>query len=158
MERCFIINKDTRLYKAYKKYEDNSKANNEIIKKFMSDNGIESNLYCCISSNVFAIVPTDADRRKFGANLTKKEYGQGLRAFNKRSKISKAYEKLNLPVVYKPTLWHYVNFMRAGTRLFMLDDVLYATLEGEEITPTTEFPDGWEEIKRSEFYAILEEL
>lgn len=157
MERCFTINKETKLYADYKKYEENAESNNEIIDKFMKDNGIETNLYCCISSDIFAIVPTETDKQKFGAYLTQKDWGSGLRSFNKRSKISKDYQKLNIRIVRKPMLGLYVGFMSARVRLFMLNDTLYATLDSEEITSKTPFPDGWEEIKRSEFYKVLEE-
>lgn len=157
MERCFTISKEAKLYEAYKKYEDNVKSNNKIIDKFMKDNGIEANEYCCISRDTFAIVPTESDVQKFGASLTQKDWGHGLRAFNKRSKICKAYKNLDLNIVHRPMLWQYVPFSSAAVRLFMLDDVLYATLDGKEITPETHFPTWFNEIKRSEFYRILEE-
>lgn len=157
MERCFIIGKETKLYKDHKKYNENVKSNNKIIDKFMRDNGIEASEYCCISNDTFAIIPTESDKQKFGASLTKKDWGYGLRAFSKRSKIFKAYKNLNLNIVCRPVLWQYVYIERAGVRLFMLDDILYATLDGEGITPETQFPTGWNEIKQSEFYRILEE-
>lgn len=157
MERCFTISKGTDLYEAYKKYEDNVEVNNEIIKKFMNDNGIETELYCPISKDIFAIVPTDADKEKFGKYLTQKDWGHGLRAFNKSCKVSKEYAKLNLTIVHKPFIGQHVSFFSARTRLFMLNGILYATLDSKEITPKTDFPKGWQEIKRSEFYKILED-
>ena len=49
-------------------------------------------------------------------------------------------------------------FLRMRSRLFMYENVLYASVEAEGVRSDMDMPDGWEEIKRSEFYKVIEKL
>ena len=163
MERCFIISKGCKLHNDYMAYIEGTKKNNEIIKKFFEENGIEAKSYS-LKSNSLAIIPTESDLNKFKQKFKKVPSattdGNTLYEFKKNSVIGKAYIELKLKVLHKPMVGFYLGelFLRMRSRLFMYENVLYASVEAEGLRSDMDMPDGWEEIKRSEFYKVVEKL
>lgn len=50
------------------------------------------------------------------------------------------------------------SMMSGRNRLFDYEGTLYATVDSNEINKETVFPDGWREISRGEFYALLDKI
>lgn len=161
MERCFIISENSELYHDYMAWKTNVKKNNETMKEFLYNMGIETSEYSL--SDRLGIVVTESDLEKFKNQLTRQPVqfcGKlGLYEFKKNSPVGKAYTALGLKVIYKPNVaWCADILVRScQTRCFMHNGILYVTMEADEIKSDTEFPDGWNDIKRSDFYKMLEE-
>lgn len=162
MERCFIVNENSELYRDYMDWKTNIIQNNKTMKEFLDNMGIETSEYSL--TDRLGIVVTESDLEKFKNQLTKNPiqfYGKlGLYEFKKNSPVGKAYTALELKVMYKPNVAWYADVLvigRCQTRCFLHNGNLYATIESEEINKDTEFPDSWNEIKKSDFYKMLEE-
>lgn len=164
MERCFTISESSELYRDYTAWQENFERNTPIVRDFLRQQGIKAK-YFSFEQDVLYIAPTDEDLTKFHNQFKKVPEkwikGKGLfYAFKKNSSIGKVYIALGLKVLYKPLLGMYIDvpIRRCSRRLFMYKNILYVTLESDEIAADTEFPEGWEEIKRSDFYKVLEEM
>lgn len=165
MERCFIIESDSALHKKYFDYIALRDKNNDIIKRFVSENITERTnfTYATYRDRSFAIALTDEEYEKFKPQLLKDytyvEDGK-LCTFKKRSTIGKLYAQLDIEPAGKPNLQWNLNFlfMRGRTRLFDYDGILYGTVDSSEIDADTKFPDGWQEISKSEFYAVIDKI
>lgn len=161
MERCFIISENSELYRDYMAWKTNIIQNNKTMKEFLDNMGIEASEYSL--TDRLGIVVTESDLEKFKNQLTKNPvqfYGElGLYEFKKNSPVGKAYTALGLKIIYKPNVAWSADILvrRCQTRCFLHNGNLYATIESDEISKDTEFPNSWNEIKRSEFYKILEE-
>lgn len=157
MEKYFIVTEGSRLRKEYFEYRKNLKIINEKVKLFTEKHGIEANGYCAYD-DLFMISPTEKDSEKFRGVLAN-PYENGITPFKKSSKINKDWIKTlkenNLKVLHKPDLWEYF-YVRGSfsTRLFDVDKVVYASMRADMDIKT---PEGFTEIKASEFYKIIEE-
>lgn len=166
MERCFIIESSAKLHKKYFDYIALRDKNNGIIKKFVSENITDERKNFTYSTNYdhsFSIVLTDEEYEKFKPQLLKNYTFTGdgkLYTFKKRSPIGKLYAQLNIEPAGKPSIQWNLNFplMRARTRLFDYEGVLYSTIDSGEIADKTKFPEGWREISKSEFYAVIDKI
>lgn len=161
MERCFVIESSAELYKRYYAYEDLWKKNHETIKKFVADNITEAKSYSYKAYGFFSITLDDDTYEKFSSQLMKNyEYAgeKKLYTFKKRSPIGKLYAALNIEPAVKPcALWE-TCIMAGRNRLFDYEGILYATVDSTEIDTKTTFPDGWQEISKSEFYAVIDKI
>ena len=161
MERCFIIESSAKLHKRYYAYEDLWKKNHETIKKFVAENITKAKGYSYKAYGTFSITLDNDTYEKFKSQLMKNyEYAgeKKLYTFKKRSPIGKLYAALNIKPAVKPcALWE--TYIMAGrNRLFDYEGVLYATVDSGEINKETIFPEGWREISKSEFYALIEKI
>lgn len=155
MEKFYIVNKDTELYKDYFDWKANMKAFNEKAIEFLDKWGIEATQYVPRKTELI-IDPTENDEVKFKEDFTRREY-EGLKQFKVRSDIGKAWVEhiKDMSILSRPTLFLYFReTLNCSSRLFHIQDELYCTLESKG-----EFgnPKGLTEIKGSEFYKIIEE-
>lgn len=161
MERCFIIESSAKLHKSYYAYEDLWKKNHETVKKFVAENITEAKGYSYKAYEVFSITLDDNMYEKFKSQLIKNyEYvgEKKLYTFKKRSPIGKLYAALNIKPATKPcALWE-ARIMAGRNRLFDYKGTLYATVDSTKIDTETTFPEGWLEISKSEFYALIDKI
>lgn len=160
MEKFFIVTDKSRLKKDYEDYLENSKKVNELAKEFMDAHGFETHHYG-VRGDIFFIVPTREDKVNFSNQLYKDSQGNGLVGFKKNSKMGKAWidllEDKKITVQDKPSLPLYFStfFGRSSSRLFKVKDIVYCSIDAN--TQKIDNPEGFEEIKASEFYKIIEE-
>ncbi len=134
---------------------------NEIVKDFMINNEIETHEYAIgMRENYFAIVPTQKDYDMFNQQMKKDSRVNTLSSFKKNSTIFKDLFKIledkDMKVLHKP----FIQFAfpccgRSRSRIFEHNGVVYASYEHE-----TDFenPKGFQEIKASEFYKVVEDI
>lgn len=159
MEKYFIVTKDASLHDDYFAYKNNDRDISVIAKEFMEQYGIEAKQYAR-SSGSFYISATQNDYEKFKP-MFKKDKINGLYEFKKNSEIGKAWIELlkskDLKVLHKPFIAFEFSKFNGGkysTRLFDIDGVVYLSFDcGYEV----DTPDGFKEIKASEFFKIIED-
>lgn len=158
MEKYFIVTEKSDLHKDYLDYRENSRLINEHYKEFAKENDIEAEEYCP-SNKYLHIIPTEKDLERFDKVLLKPT-GQGLRSFKLNSKIAKNWAKSltekGLKVLSKPYIPFYFRngFGRSRTRIFNIGEAVYCSYEADR--NNIECPEGFIEIKASEFYKIIE--
>ena len=154
MEKYFRIPKEHRIYGMYVEFKEMSKRINEAFVEFSKEQGITTNEYYQTTDRLY-ICPTDEDTEKFGKYFKKDSPGE----FKKNSAPSKAWvgkcRELGLKMMYKPHLaWEFDVFGPTKQRIFMIEDILYASLMADCDFPV---PKGLEEIKASEFFKVIED-
>lgn len=158
MEIYFKVKKDNPIYKKYFEWWNNLDVIKKKWEQFRKLVGIESTQF--VPKKELYIVPTENDLIKFGRFFYKQDYGKGLRKFKKTSSVQKDWERFcknNLELIDKPTLFYDFPVMgKTRTRLFHYKDEVYASIENEFIDENYIVPKGYEEIKASEFYKIIE--
>lgn len=177
MERCFIVSKESDYFKDLEIYIENCEEQRQFIIKFFKEKGIEASQYivggdgfvnCPFNeyskkSIKLRIVPTDKDFVNFGKMLCKKDE-RGLCAFRKSSSIGKEFtqrcidEKVVINL-YPPRVSDYfqsLGFMRCSYEQFKHNDKLYLKVSSERLKEN-DTPEGFKEIKLSEYYLIKEE-
>lgn len=157
MEKFFIVKEGLKLNRDYWEYREGLKAVEEYVDKFMKSHDIEANAYYTSTEKLY-IVPEGNDLEKFDKKLGKQEEN-GLRAFKANSSIGKEwkiYVKENeIKFVHKPFVGIYFSgFGRSKSRLFHIDKILYCTYECDYDFNT---PNGFNEIKASEYYKAVED-
>ncbi|MEY8352507.1 hypothetical protein AALB39_04030 [Lachnospiraceae bacterium 54-53] len=161
MEKFYIVTDESEYRKAYLDYQQNSKDVNEIVKDFMINNEIETHEYAIgMRENYFAIVPTQKDYDVYGKQLKKDSRVGVLSSFKKNSSIFKELFKIleekNMEVLHRPFIqFAFPCFGRGRSRIFEHKGIVYASYEHE-----TDFenPKGFQEIKASDFYKVVEEI
>lgn len=160
MERFFKIKKDYYIYKDYFEWWNNLKVQKEAWKKFKSMVGIESD-YVAFNENLI-FVPTENDVIKFGRFLSKVDLGSGAKQVKRTSTLQKDWANFiknnNVKLLHKPNIvFDFAIDGQIKTRLFHYDEDLYCSVD---IGSETEYkvPKGYEEIKGSEFYKIMEKI
>ncbi len=156
MERFFEVTPASALHKEWIEYKENDRRVREQFKKFAGEQGISADEYYVADDSVF-IVPTEADKEKFG-NALLRPLENGLCQFRKASKVSKAWvqglKDADLKVIRKPMLMLYLKARqgRFRSRLFDQDGSVYCSMDpcGDDT------PEGFQEMKGSEFYKLLE--
>lgn len=157
MEKFFKVTEASQLHNDWITYKANRKEIREIANAFKASQGIEATGHY-VSSDAIYIVPTENDRTKFGKVLCKPG-NENLQLFRKNSKIGKAWVALmrerGLKVLHKPPLPFYFPRFSGGryrSRLFDIDGELYCSLDpaGDVV------PEGFTEMKASEFYKLVE--
>jgi len=159
MERYFEVTGKSDLYNEYLAYKNSQKVLHYISTQFMSVYGIETDGYAN-QGNTFYIEPTENDLEKFGKSLCK-PLSNDLRAFKANSKIGKAWvqtlEEKQVKIKSKPFVgFSFKNCMgKNRSRIFAIDNSVYCSFSNEYDFNDT--PDGFIEIKASEFYKIIED-
>ena len=152
MEPCCTLHED---YNAYKVNEDAVRA---AFSALAVKHGIESKEYYPGPTKL-AIIPTDNDRISLSAKLQKKVLEQGLVFFRANSDVGKDWAAMvaDTPPQRKPCPTRYVRefIPRARTRLFVIDDVTYCSIDTEA---TYTVPDDFVEMKASEFFKVIEDF
>ena len=157
MEKFYIVTEESSLNKQYWEYKNNVKEVNEYVKKFMDQEDIKANEYY-VNAELIYIVPSDEDLKNFNKKLNKTELEGGLRQFRLNSDIAKRWinfvKENDIKFKHKPFVGTYFNtYGRSKSRLFNIGNTVYCSYE-------TEFnfnnPNGFKEIKASEFYKVIE--
>lgn len=179
MERSFIISKESKYYIDYEKHLAKAEEQREFVIKFFNEKSIEANKYIVggdgfvnkpfskyEKSNVtLSIDPTENDLNKFGKMLTKPNHKRcGLCSFKKNSTIAKEFaqkcvdEKIVINL-WKPRIGDYfqsLGFYGCGWQRFSYNDTLYIKVQSDYLK-SNDTPDGFIEIKLSEYYKAKEE-
>lgn len=177
MERAFIATKESKYVQDYDSYIDLLNRQKDFVNKFCKDNNIEANEYlvrgngfvnqpfkeCSKKDISFSIIPTANDLNNFSKMLTKPDKYE-LFSFKKNSKIAKDFAQkcideqivINL---YSPKPRDYfksMSYMAYSYQQFEYDDTFYIMIKSEYLEED-DTPDGFVEIKMSEFYKVKEE-
>jgi hypothetical protein len=179
MEKSFIATSESKLTKDLNAYYEMAQSQREFINKFFSEHGIEANKYlvsgsggvCCTfddwnkSEITLSIDPTDSDIQKFGSTLSKPSQQTGLCKFRKTSKIGKIFaqrcvdEKIIINL-WGPRIGDYfrsINMMGASWERLKKDDSYYIKIDSNYLKEG-DIPEGFIEIKLSEYHRIREEI
>lgn len=67
-------------------------------------------------------------------------------------------QKIGIKTTCKPIPMLYISGCLSGrTRLFDENGIIYCSIDSEEMNAVTVMPPHWKEIKKSDFYKIIEE-
>lgn len=161
-EKCFIVKKENHIYKEYFDWWNNYKNLGSKWKEFKELVGIETTTFV-LDTNLF-IVPTKNDINNFGKMFCEKIYQEGLRKFKTDSKIQKDWEEFvknnNIRTTKPNFIFDFIGDSINGniqSKLFHYNDIVYASIKGEFYS-NSKIPEGYEEIKKSEFYKIIEKI
>lgn len=155
VERFFKVSVD--LANDWFKYKKNRDALRELYTEFAGRHGIKATKYY-LHGKELHIVPAVTDIANMDRFLCQTKE-RGLRKFKAASKIGKDWADIlktnEMKVMYKPTPIIYTKHSpgRFWTQLFDIDGLVYCSIGGTRIK---EYPKDWEEIKGSEYYAIIE--
>lgn len=156
MEKFYIVTPESELYNEYNQYRKNMSDLNEIAKPLMIKYGIETTLYVP-TEEYFYIQPTNNDKEKFSKHL-KNPNDNNLYAFKKSSVIGKEWiqnlKLSGLKILTRPLVQFYFDVTRGRYRLFHIENTIYVSYQSEYDFAN---PKGFEEIKASEFFKIIEE-
>lgn len=154
MIKYFIITHE-KYKQEYEKYRRDFEKFNNIFDIMQKEFGIETTRYYP-TLDMFGIDPTPADLEKFKSDMKKeKEF------FKKNSKQSKRWVELikehNITCNHVPEMtWDYIDIGcgRVRSSVVEIKSVIYGTLEYDK---DFVLPEGFNEIKASEYHRILEE-
>lgn len=158
MEKYYMVTEECRLHKDWFDYKENVVHVNEVYKEFRNLVGVESSKYYVTDKEIY-IVPTEKDNETFGSVLCA-PINDGLRKFRATSKVGKAWVKTlkdaALEVKGRPMAILYFRTFGGGSfrsRLLEQDGKLYCSID----PANGEAPEGFIEIKASEFFKIIED-
>ncbi|MDD3230819.1 MAG: hypothetical protein PHE09_16625 [Oscillospiraceae bacterium] len=162
MEKFYIVNESCNLYAEYTAYQDCMKKTEAFGKEFLKRHEIQDCPFAFFPDELTAALkPEDKERFKPQLKICPEALDgkQNFWAFKKNSKIGRAwtkeYKDSEIKWSEKPFVMGYFggNVYRSRSAVFFLGDTLYCRFEADcEFTP----PDGMQEIKASEFFAIAE--
>lgn len=178
MERYFIATKESKYLKDYNEYTEKIETQRKFINKFFEEKEIDGNKYIVggdgrvnipfeewnKSKITLRIEPTENNLNKFSRMLrTSDRYG--LCAFRKNSNMAKQFAKqcIDEKIVvnlYSPRIGDYFNdlcYYGCKSQHFIYTDIFYIKVDSEGLKEN-DTPNGFTEIKASEYYKILEEF
>lgn len=153
MEKFYIISNDSKIGNDYWSYIESEKRIVKIFDEFTKEHGIKATKFRP-SHTLLWIVPEKEDENRFGSQFTLKDPGR----FKKTSAMNKLWVKkcadegvkyINKP--YVPFLFNCVGKVRY--RLFDYDGIIYCTFD---CSIDVKAPEGFVEMKGSEFHAAME--
>lgn len=160
MEIYFRVKRDNPIYKKYFEWWNNLDNVKRKWEQFRKLEGIEATQF--VPRQELYIVPTEVDLINFGRFLCKDIFPGGLRKFKKTSSVQKDWERFcnnNVKFIDKPILFYNFPIMgKSRTRLFHYNDDVYGSISSDYIEDDFKIPDGYEQIKASEFYKIIETI
>ncbi|WP_125154851.1 hypothetical protein [Clostridium rectalis] len=184
MEKFYIATRPSKYYQDLQEYIQRREKQKEFVFKFLREKGIQAKEYWLYGDGLcdipfseedkkdisLSIIPTDEDKESLSKQLYKPDQYE-LCSFKKNSKIGKEFEQycidnkiiINL---LKPRIGDYFkststnNLSLGGYRLsqFELEHKLYVKLDSHKINEETKAPEGFIEIKLSEFYKKRKEV
>lgn len=154
MEKFYIVSQNCDTYKRYMEYLKYLDAIIEVFSKFADEYGIHSSEFYTYADRL-RIMPDDDDEKKFGQYMSKTDYG----LFKKNTQMSKEWvsrcKSAGLTTMTKPYVPFIFNvFGKCRYRLFHIGETLYCTYESAE---KFDNPNGFNEVKASDFYKMMEE-
>lgn len=174
MEKAFKVTKNSKYYKDFTKYMELVESQRKFVKGFFETNNIKAKNYYIGGNGFFNvpfenesninlyIIPTENDNENYGKQLTKPD-DRGLCRFKKTSKIRKLFARgcvenkivINIADIdlrdYFSMDWQGYSQTRIPCEEGYLLKVKSNGLKDGDI------PQGFEEIKLSEFHLALEE-
>lgn len=154
MEKYYIVTPSSSIHKRYLDYKDLSKEVNAAFVEFAKEQGFETHEYYQLVNDLY-ICPTEGDVNKFGKYFKKGAPGLFKRTSPPAKDWINKCRVLGLKSPNKPNLgFEFEVFGRTSSRLFMINDVLYASLRADCDFKSL---DGLAEIKASEFFKIIED-
>lgn len=179
MERSFIATKESEYVKSLNEYMKLGKQQNEFVKKFFNEKGIETSIYMVSGDGSvnrpfeefnkkeikLSIQPSEDDLYNFPKILCAPNKNNGLYTFKKSSSISKEFSQkcideqiiINL---YAPRASEYfstLGFHGCSYTQFPSGEDLYIKVESKYLKEN-DTPEGFNEIKLSEFYIAKEKF
>lgn len=159
MERYFKIKRTNTVYKEYFDWWNNLDILKKKWEQFRKLEGIESTEIAF--GPQLCIIPTQNDLIKFGRFFYKQDYGKGLRKFKQTSTMQNDWQRFcfsnDIKFLQKPIISFEFGLLgKTRTRLFHYKDDVYCSLDNERLNKDSKIPDGYEEMKASEFYKIIE--
>lgn len=179
MDKCFIVDKDSQFVIDMKRYENDKEEQRKYVVEFFDNHEIEARFYL-VGGNGFVNQPfqkdkikdirlsieaTEADLVKFGNQLKVPNKRNDLRGFKTNSEILKLFAKgcienniiINL---HKPSLrdvFKTLGYSRFSSCYFEHKDIHYLMISSEFLTDD-DVPEGFKQIKTSEYYKVVEEI
>lgn len=178
MERSFIVTENSKYFKDDNTYSEMKKIQKAFIKEFFNKKEIEAKGYILHGNGIvnypfeeydkkeiqLYIKATENDLNKYNKMLCKKD-DDGFCAFRKNSNIGKefAQECIDRKIVInvsEPDLRDYfksLDWRGYSYQQFIYKDKMYVKIESECLKEN-DTPEGFIEIKLSEYYKVLEDL
>lgn len=178
MEKCFIATKESQYFKNVVKYQEMFEKRREQIFEFLALKNIETRS-CYVrgsggvnspfsdyeqSSISLYITPTDNDEKLLGKSL-KKPIQYGLRDFRKGNKILKEFQQycvdnrivVNINAPEMRDYFKTIGWYKYESTQFPCEEGYCIEIDSEFLKED-DIPQGFEVIKRSEFYSRLEKF
>lgn len=177
MERAFIVSEESKYSKAIDEYYEMGEEQRKFVNEFFKEKGIEAYRYRVGGDGSvnapfdeydkdaikLYIEPTENDLNTFGKMLCKPDM-HGICAFKKSSSIAKEFaqrcvDEQIIVNIYQPRPGEYfksVRFYGCSYSQFFRNDKLYLKIQSDFLKQG-DTPEGFTEIKLSEFYKELEE-
>jgi len=176
MDRAFKVLPDSDYGKKMEKLRENTKKQKEFVYGFLKEKWIEATEGYYLTGDGFVnvpykdhekgditlyIVPTESDLEKFGKML-KKPIQEKLQGFKKNSAImkelaNKCIEEKVIININEPWLRDYfkLSWQAYNSSRFSCEEGLFIKINSDQLK-AEDNPEGFEEIKLSEFYGIVE--
>lgn len=175
MERAFKILPNSDFGKRMNTYRENRKAQREFVSNYFKGKDIETKEFClsgygfinksfkdCDKGDItLYIVPTESDLEKFGKML-KKPIEYKMQGFKKNSAIMKEFanrcvEEKIIVNIYAPSARDYLNlgFQAYSYSTFNCEEGFFVKIDSDQLKENDN-PEGFEGIKLSEFYKLIE--
>lgn len=184
MEKAYLVQELSKYYQDLQEYIQRQEKQKKFVFKFLRDKDIQANQYYLHGDGYcdrpfseedkkdisLSIIPTEKDKEELNKQLCKPDQ-YNLYGLKKNSKIGKEFAQycidneilINLS---EPRIGDYFeskspnNLSLGGYRLsqFEIEDKIYVKLDSHKINEETKTPEGFIEIKLSEFYKKLEEF
>lgn len=178
MERCFIATKESKWLKDYNNYREKAKQQRKFADEFFKEKGIDGQHYLISGNGMMnrpfeefgkknirlSIEPTENNLDKFEKILSK--VGKyGLCEFRKNSSINKEFQQRCIDEKVVINLWepdirdYFKNLRWKGCSYqgFKYKGTWYMKLESEFLKED-DTPEGFKEIKASEYYMVKEKM
>lgn len=156
MEQYFEITKESAHYKEYFDYLEANEACKKSVKSFFNENNIHTNCHVIFREALY-IDDNPENREKYGNQLMKHSI-DGVVAFKKKSKIGRAWIKSGIKRVNKlnaSSFFAIPSYSSTKTRLFHVGEKLYCRINCLERNTKVNTPQGFIEMKASEFLKLL---
>lgn len=184
MEKAYLVQESSNYYQDLQIYIQRREKQKEFVFKFLREHNVEAKEYWLHGDGYcdrpfleedkkdisLSIIPTEKDKENLNKQLCKPDQ-YNLYGLKKNSKIGKEFAQYCIDNeilinVSEPRIGDYFEFKSSnnlslgGYRLsqFELEDNLYVKLDSHKINEETKTPEGFIEIKLSEFYKKLEEF
>ncbi|WP_438435432.1 hypothetical protein [Gorillibacterium sp. sgz500922] len=159
MEKFFIVTEAAEIHKDYFAWKENNARVRDFVRSFFEEFGIKSQQYVALTDSI-SIKAEEPDLTTHAKVLVQSPHYHDFRKFRANSKIGKEWlrrlKESSLPIHSKPRPSMYAKLWqgRFRERIFDHNGKLYCQLIADfSITS----PEGWEEIKGSEFMAAVED-
>ncbi|MGL5328357.1 MAG: hypothetical protein ACRDD7_03740 [Peptostreptococcaceae bacterium] len=176
MERAFRVLKDSTYYNRFMKYIENMDNQKKIVKEFLDKHDIETREYYLGGNGAvnqpfieiwksdidLYIVPTEKDKLRFDKVLCK-PLEHGLRKFKKSNKLLKEFQQycidnqvvINAHEDAPRDYFESIGLSGYSYSRVKIEDEIYLKISSHRLSKD-EIPEGFEELKLSEYYKIIE--